>query len=149
MICAECNCCKRGFFKRQPNEYVCIGSLRPFVIHDINAERNDCPFALSVARPKQATTANTTNVTPNTDATPRQVKLKSIYRHKIDLVTFKDVNAFVKAVEGLPGEITLCDGSGFRVNAKSLLGAMASVEWDSLYCESEEDIYFAIQGFCV
>ena len=34
-----------------------------------------------------------------------------------------------------------------RVNAKSLLGALASMEWDELYCESDADIYTHIAEF--
>ena len=43
----------------------------------------------------------------------------------------------------------LIDGNGFCVNGKSLLGAMATVEWKSLYCESENDIYTSISKYCV
>lgn len=35
MKCKNCNACQKGFFKSQPNKYVCIGTKNPFVINDI------------------------------------------------------------------------------------------------------------------
>ena len=72
-----------------------------------------------------------------------------MYKHKIELVTTKDIKDFVKIAENATGEVKLIDGNGFCVNGKSLLGAMAAVEWSSLYCISENDIYLKIQKFCV
>ena len=48
-----------------------------------------------------------------------------------------------------PGVVKLADGNGFCVNGKSLLGALATIEWATLYCVSEDDIYFKIEKFCV
>lgn len=33
--CKDCNVCQKGFFKSQPNKYVCVGVKEPFVINDI------------------------------------------------------------------------------------------------------------------
>lgn len=38
MKCIECSACKKGWFKSQPDEYVCTGVKEPFVIHNVNAE---------------------------------------------------------------------------------------------------------------
>ena len=38
MKCRECNACFKGWFDFDPDEYVCIGGLEPFVINDINHE---------------------------------------------------------------------------------------------------------------
>ena len=38
MKCIDCNCCKQGWFKCRPSDYVCIGVKHPFVIEDINRE---------------------------------------------------------------------------------------------------------------
>ncbi len=70
-------------------------------------------------------------------------------KYKIELVTFKDINDFVKTVEHYDFKVKLTDGDSFCVNAKSLMGAMATVEWDNLYCESEKDIYNDIQKYVV
>ena len=70
-------------------------------------------------------------------------------KYKIELVTFKDINDFVKIVEKYDFRVKLTDGDDFCVNAKSVMGAMATVEWDELYCESEKDIYTAIQKYIV
>ena len=37
MNCKKCSSCKKGFFKSQPDAYVCIGVKNPFIIKDINA----------------------------------------------------------------------------------------------------------------
>lgn len=72
-----------------------------------------------------------------------------MYRHKIELVTTNDIMEFVRIASNEVGAVKLIDGNGFCVNGKSLLGAMATVEWKSLYCESENDIYSRIERFCV
>ena len=72
-----------------------------------------------------------------------------MFRHKIELVTTADIIDFVKIATEEVGPVRLVDGTGFCVNAKSLFGAMATVEWSSLYCESENDIYSSIQKYCV
>lgn len=70
-----------------------------------------------------------------------------MYRTKIELVGMSDINKFVAITTKLPGVIKLTDGESYSVNAKSLLGALASMEWESLYCESEMDIYTHISEF--
>ena len=72
-----------------------------------------------------------------------------MYKNKINLVTSADMQEFVRIATAEDGEVKLIDGNGFCVNGKSLLGAMATVEWKSLYCESENDIYLKIKKFCV
>lgn len=76
-------------------------------------------------------------------------KNKQEFKHKIELVTTSDINEFVRIVSAKSGNVKLIDGNGFCVNGKSLLGASAAVEWGSLYCVSDEDIYSDIQRFCV
>ena len=70
-----------------------------------------------------------------------------MFRTKIELVGMSDINKFVAITTKLPGVIKLTDGENYSVNAKSLLGALASMEWDELYCESEIDIYTHIAEF--
>lgn len=72
-----------------------------------------------------------------------------MFKHKIELITTTDIMDFVNTVSTVSGDVKLIDGAGFCVNGKSLLGAMASVEWKSLYCVSDEDIYTKIQKYCV
>jgi hypothetical protein len=38
MKCKDCRSCKKGWFKSEPDQYVCIGVKHPFVISDINKE---------------------------------------------------------------------------------------------------------------
>lgn len=72
-----------------------------------------------------------------------------MHRHKIELVTTADIVEFVNIATSETGSVKLVDDTGFCVNGKSLLGAMATVEWISLYCVSENDIYSKISKFCV
>lgn len=43
MKCKECDSCRRGFFKSQPDAYVCIGVKNPFVIENINHDCTEYP----------------------------------------------------------------------------------------------------------
>ena len=70
-----------------------------------------------------------------------------MFKTKIELVGMSDINKFVAITTKLPGTIKLTDGENYSVNAKSLLGALASMEWDELYCESDVDIYTHIAEF--
>lgn len=71
------------------------------------------------------------------------------FKHRIELVTTADINEFVRIVSAKAGNVKLIDGNGFCVSGKSLLGASAAVEWATLYCVSDEDIYSDIEKFCV
>ncbi len=70
-----------------------------------------------------------------------------MFKTKIELVGMSDINKFIAITTKLPGIIKLTDGDNYSVSAKSLLGALASMEWDELYCESETDIYTHIAEF--
>lgn len=68
---------------------------------------------------------------------------------KIRLDTIGDVNQFVSITSKLNGKIAIKDNKGFCVNAKSILGALHAMEFNELWCESEEDIWLDIQKFIV
>ena len=68
-------------------------------------------------------------------------------KYRIRLDTLSDVNRFVKIATEYPGKITLTDGDNFSVSGKSLLGAMYTMEWDQVYCETEHEIYHLIKDF--
>lgn len=70
-------------------------------------------------------------------------------RYQIRLETMSDVNRFVKIATACPTKIMLTDGDSFSVSGKSLLGAMYTMEWDKVYCESEKEIYHLIKDFIV
>ena len=61
-------------------------------------------------------------------------------RTKICLDTMSDVNKFVAAMSKVNERVWLEDDEGNRVSAKSLLGAIYSMEWDRVYCYCEKDI---------
>lgn len=68
---------------------------------------------------------------------------------KVRIDTLSDALAFVKITSTLGGKIVLCDSEGLRVNAKSLLGVLHSIEFSELWCESDEDIRSRINEFIV
>ena len=66
---------------------------------------------------------------------------------KINLDTMSKINAFVSICTGLDCDINLIDGSGYRVSAKSLVGALATTDWSQVFVECEKDIYSYIREF--
>lgn len=38
MKCKNCDCCKKGFVKTDPEHYACTGTKEPFIIYDIEQE---------------------------------------------------------------------------------------------------------------
>ena len=70
-------------------------------------------------------------------------------RTEIRLDTLTEVQKFVNICSQLKGKIELEDGGGYKVNARSLIGALYSTEWTHLYCISEYDIYSYIKDFAI
>lgn len=71
-----------------------------------------------------------------------------MYRYKIDLIGYKDVVNFVNLVSSIETEVDIISGK-YRCTAKSLLFALASLEWNEVFCESEEDIYHLIEDYII
>ena len=67
---------------------------------------------------------------------------------RIELDTLSDVREFVKAVTTVEAPVHLVS-ENLRVSAKSLLGAMYTMEWSEVWCECEEDIYNKIARFVI
>lgn len=67
---------------------------------------------------------------------------------RIELDTLSDVREFVKAVTTVEAPVHLVS-ENLRVSAKSLLGAMYTMEWAEVWCECEEDIYNKIARFVI
>ena len=63
-------------------------------------------------------------------------------RVQVNLVTGKDVNEFVQVVSTLGDdvEVLLTDANKFCVSAKSLLGAICTIDWTEVYCICDKDI---------
>jgi hypothetical protein len=66
---------------------------------------------------------------------------------RINIDTLDKIYSFVRICEPLVGDIRLIDGGGYCVSAKSLVGAIATMDWSQVYVESERDIYLYIQDF--
>lgn len=61
-------------------------------------------------------------------------------RVRLRLDTMSDINGFVKTAASIQERVVLEDNEGNRVSAKSLLGALYSLEWAEIYCSCEKDI---------
>ena len=68
-------------------------------------------------------------------------------RVKINLDTTNDAIGLSRIAEKLEGNITITDGNGLKVNAKSVMGALYSLEFSELWLESDHDIYHHIVNF--
>ena len=68
---------------------------------------------------------------------------------QIRLDTMRDVQDFVRIATKMEGAVYITDNQGLKVSAKSLLGALYALEFDELWCESENDIYRNIEDFIV
>ena len=70
-------------------------------------------------------------------------------KSKIRLDTLSDVKGFVEIASRLQTPVHLTDGNNLTVSAKSILGAMYTMEWSEVYCTCDEDIYRYIQAYIV
>lgn len=61
-------------------------------------------------------------------------------RTQIRLDTLSSINKFIEEMERVDVPVWLEDGNGCRVSAKSLLGALYSLEWETIYCYCDKDI---------
>lgn len=61
-------------------------------------------------------------------------------RQRVRLDTMTDINKFIEVVSRIDDMVFLEDNSGYRVSAKSLLGALLSMEWNEVYCCCSKDI---------
>ena len=86
-------------------------------------------------------------------------------RYAIELVTVDDVRTFTEAVKTVDADVRLVgkdeNGSKWELSAKSLLCSLVlpaniqnqrehtahEVDWNTVWCECEEDIYSKIQQF--
>ena len=73
----------------------------------------------------------------------------NMMRQKICLDTMSDVQKFVEVASKIDAKVTLQDNEGHCVNASSLLGALYSMEWSSIYCYCEKDISGSILPWIV
>lgn len=68
---------------------------------------------------------------------------------QIKLNNVNDAKKFNFICETLPGNIAIIDRNGFKVNAKSLFGVLYALEFNELWCDSENDITNHIREFIV
>lgn len=70
-----------------------------------------------------------------------------MHKYRINLVTLSDARNFSEAISKINTKVDLIDGSGYKVSAHSILGAVAALEWNELYCVSDEEISSHILDF--
>ena len=71
---------------------------------------------------------------------------------RIQLETFSDAMNFSNIAAHVTDDVTpvyIMDNAGLKVSAKSLLGALYSMEFTTIWCECEKDIYTAIEKYVV
>lgn len=68
-------------------------------------------------------------------------------RLRIRLDTASDAITLASIASTLEGKITITDGAGLTINAKSIMGALYSLEFENLWLESDRDIYHHISNF--
>lgn len=71
------------------------------------------------------------------------------HKYKIAIDTMTMATEFVTITTKLPGKIVVVDNKGMCVNARSILGVIYAMEFEELWCESERDIYNAIEKFII
>lgn len=70
-------------------------------------------------------------------------------RAKINIDTMSAIQDFVRIAQDVNERVDLIDGGGYRVSAKSLIGAIATMDWSEVFVECEQDIYSKISDFVV
>lgn len=70
-------------------------------------------------------------------------------RAKINIDTLNKIYNFVGICSTINSKVNLIDGSGYMVSANSLIGAIATMDWNEVFVECEEDIYSKIKEFVV
>lgn len=67
----------------------------------------------------------------------------------MNLITLNDVLEFVQRISEIEGKAYLTDSvNGYKINAKSILGIAATIEWDDVWLEAENDaIYNAVKDY--
>ena len=68
---------------------------------------------------------------------------------KINIDTLGKINNFVSICSRLNYDINLIDGGNYCVSAKSLIGAIATMDWTEVFVECKEDIYSHIRDLVV
>ena len=67
---------------------------------------------------------------------------------KVNLETMSNINEFVAIASTVDAPVYLV-GDNVKVSAKSLLGALYTMEWKEVWCECEVDIYNKIAKFVI
>ena len=69
-------------------------------------------------------------------------------RIKIRLDTMSDINAFVADMTKCNANAFLTDKNRhFIVSAKSMLGAVYSMEWEEVWCECDDHIFHIVNKY--
>lgn len=73
------------------------------------------------------------------------------YKYKVQLDTFKDVQKFVATTTSVNYEINLTTYDGrYTVSAKSMLGAVATMDWTDTWVVSDnEGLYSLVKDWVV
>ena len=70
-------------------------------------------------------------------------------RVKIRIDTSEQAVRFVNQIGKTDANVHLTNGDNFRVSGRSLLGALCTMEWDEVYCESDKPIDSILMDYLV
>ena len=70
-------------------------------------------------------------------------------RVKINIDTLERIAKFVAICSQLDCDVYLIDGGKCCINARSLMGVIATADWSNVFVECDQDIYTQIQEFIV
>lgn len=77
-------------------------------------------------------------------------RMSYMHQWKIRLDTLSDTNEFLQIASEVPEEVYIRSGKYLCTSAKSALGChMARLEWHSLVCECDADIFMKIRKFII
>ena len=68
---------------------------------------------------------------------------------KIRLDTMADAKLLVNVAAKSEGKVMISDSAGLCVNAKSMFGALHAMEFNEIWCESEEDLYNELESIVI
>lgn len=68
---------------------------------------------------------------------------------EVNIDTMSKINQFVSICSKLDYKIDLIDGEGYCISAKSLIGAVATMDWSQVFVVCENDIYSYIKDFII
>lgn len=72
-----------------------------------------------------------------------------MHKYKIRLDTLTDIQRFAEKARVIEGVKLIDTTADQRINAESVLGCLATIDWKEIWAESSKDIYQEIKEFII